>query len=74
MKKLADKLENIKAIILKRSENMIMLPLPSQLMSENCMILSIIYPLTLPQVKTLKTASESEPSHSHPVSENSENS
>ena len=31
-------------------------------------------PLAPPRVKTLKTTSESEPSHSHPVSKNSENS
>ena len=31
-------------------------------------------PLAPPRVKTLKTTSESEPSHSQPVSKNSENS
>ena len=53
---------------------MLLPPLPTQLMSENSVILSMIYPSPPPRVKTLKTTSESEPSHSHPVSKNSENS
>ena len=42
--KLAEKLEVGEAIVSKWSENMPLHPLPIQLMSENSVILSIIYP------------------------------
>ena len=76
IKKIAENLEVGEAIISKKgenSENMLLPPLSTHLMSETSVILSIIYSPP-PRVKTLKTISESEPSHSHPVSENSENS